>query len=62
MQVPYEVRIIPTMTFRPMSPTLARLIENAHRDLQNAALYAPVEQPDVAPRTDGPSTAVDHRA
>jgi hypothetical protein len=62
MSLPCELRIIPTMTFRPLSPTLARLIENAHHELRNSALFYPVEEPTHPRQTDGSGTAFDRRA
>ena len=35
MSVPYELKIVPALTFRPLSPVLAQQIANAYRDLAN---------------------------
>ncbi|HPG23147.1 MAG TPA: hypothetical protein PLH75_10200 [Amaricoccus sp.] len=67
MSVPYDLKIVPALTFRPLSPVLAQLIENAYRDLAQdgirpaEAVPAPVPQPAEAGPAN-PSRTLDLRA
>jgi len=48
MSVPYELKIVPALTFRPLSPVLAQQIANAYRDLANETVR-PADPAPVAP-------------
>jgi hypothetical protein len=65
MSVPYELKIVPALTFRPLSPVLAQQIANAYRDLAVARLR-PAEPTPVAPTTEtrpaGSTQTLDQRA
>ena len=67
MSVPYDLKIVPALTFRPLSPVLAQLIENAYRDLAQDGIKPAPAAPEPARRVAeanpvDPSKTLDLRA